>query len=145
MQVLPCLLGVAATTALGIRVLGPLVALSLPLDLAARISLQRELRRNGISRLIPRACVVEIAEVTSRSQASMAERLNWSLLLVKDRISTEIERDARAVRGWLYGTSASGLPEYLTEVLRKHGVPFGLYGNCRPCANRKTNASQGNG
>ena len=86
MQLLPCLLGVAATTALGIWVLAPLVALSLPLPLAARIYLQCELRRNGISRLIPRACVVEIAEVTSRAQASLAERLNWSLLLVKDRI-----------------------------------------------------------
>jgi len=120
-----CFVGLIAT-AWAIRILAPLVVLSLPLRLAARLSLRRELRRIGIRHLIPRACMVEIADAASRSHASLAEKLNWSLLLVKDRISTEIERDARAIRDWLYGASAAGLPEYLTAALQKHGVGFGL-------------------
>jgi hypothetical protein len=117
-------MGFTAVTALGIWVLAPLVALRLPLHLVARGLLRRELRRAGVARLISSACMAEIADGASRSQARLAETMNWSLLLAKDRIFTEIERDAGAISDWLCGASAAG-PEYLIAALRKHGVPFG--------------------
>ena len=120
-----CFMGFIAVTALGIWVLAPLVALCLPLHLVARSLLRRELRRVGVARLISRACMVEIADGACRSQARLAETMNWSLLLAKDRIFTEIERDAGAISDWLYGASPVG-PEYLIAALLKHGVPFGL-------------------
>jgi hypothetical protein len=120
-----CFMGFMAVTALGIWILAPLVALRLPLHLVAQWLLQRALRRAGVSRLISRACMVEIADGASRSQARLAETMNWSLLLAKDRILTEIDRDAGAISDWLNGASAAG-PEYLIAALRKHGVPFGL-------------------
>ena len=70
--------------------------------------------------------MAETADAASLAHASMAEKLNWSLLLVKDRISTAVEHDAREIRDWLYGVSAAGHPAYLTAALRKHGVAFGL-------------------
>jgi hypothetical protein len=120
------LVGVAITTGILIRILAPLVALSLPLQIAARMSLGRELRRLGIRRYIPRACVTEMADAAAKSNSSLAEAMNWSIVLVKDRISAESARDAKAMRKWLYGASTARLPEYVVAVLLKHRIHCGL-------------------
>jgi len=120
------LVGIALATGIGIRILAPLVALSLPLQIAARLALRRELRRLGIRRYIPRACVTEMADAAAKSNASFAETMNWSILLIKDRISTESARNAKAIREWLYGASTARLPEYLVAVLLKHRIHCGL-------------------
>jgi hypothetical protein len=66
--------------------------------------------------------------------------MNWSLLFAKDRICTEIERDAKAIADWMYGALAAG-PEYLIAALRKHGVPFGLMASGKGNSSRVAEAA----